>query len=152
VAPTTEKEHVMLPALALAAICLAAPERQKLESGHPPEAPQVLIALNVNDREELVIRDYEIVIINRGPKADPTGGHFPRERAVPLDGVRVVTASGKEVDRKGVRERLKKEEAVFAMSWGRVPLHVYKAAMKPDSLLLIFPREAPRPESNRPRL
>jgi hypothetical protein len=140
----------MLPTLALAAICLADPERQNLVPGHPPDAPQMLIALGVNDKEELVIRDYEIVIINRGPQADPTGGHVPRERAVSLDGVKIVTASGKEVDRRGLRERLKKEEAVFAMSWGRAPLDVYKGAMKPESLILIFPKQAPRPESNRP--
>ena len=134
----------MLPTLALVAICLADPGADDLVTGHPPEAPQMLIALGVNDKEELVIRVYKIVIINRGPKVNPTGGHFPRERAVSLDGVKVVTASGKEVERKALRERLNKEEAVFAMSWGRAPLDVYKAAMKPDSLILIFPEEVPQ--------
>jgi hypothetical protein len=134
----------MLTALVLAALISADPGRQDLVSGHPPDAPQMLIALGVNDKEELVIRVYKIVIINRGPKVDPTGGHFPRERAVSLDGVKVVTASGKEFDRKALRERLKKEEAVFAMSWGRAPLDVYKAAMKPESLILIFPKQVPQ--------
>jgi hypothetical protein len=110
----------------------------------------MLIALGVNDKEELVIQDYEIVIINRGPKADPTGGYVPRERAVSLNGVKVVTASGKEIDRKGLRERLKKEEVVFALSWGRAPLEAYRKAMKPESLILVFPKQAPVHEGNRP--
>ena len=136
----------MFPTLLFAAICLGDPERQNPVSGHPPEAPQLLIALGVNDQGELVIRDYEVVIINRGPKADPTGGHFPRERAVSLTGVKIITALGKEFDRKALRDRLKKQEAVFVMSWGRAPLEVYKGAMKPESLILIFPKQAPRPE------
>jgi hypothetical protein len=134
----------MLPTLAIVAICLADHGRDDLFSGQPPEEPQMLIALGVNDKEELVIRVYKILIINRGPKVNPTGGHFPRELAVSLDGVKVVTASGKEVDRKALRERLKKEEAVYAMPWGRAPLDVNKTAMKPESLILVFPKQAPQ--------
>jgi hypothetical protein len=140
----------MLLALAFAAICPADPGPKNPVRGHPPEAPQMLIALGVSDKGELVIRDYEIVMVRpTDSKANPIGTHIPRERAVSLDGVKVVTASGKEVDQKGLRERLKKEEAVFAMSRGRVPLDVYKAAMKPESLILVFPKQAPRPESSK---
>lgn len=135
----------MLTALVLAAVISADPEPQNLVSGHPPDAPQMLIALGANDNEELVIRVYKIIVAEPAPpRKAPIGGHFPRERAVSLDGVKIVTASGKEVDRKALRERLKKEEAVFAMSWGRAPLDVYKAAMKPESLILIFPKQAPQ--------
>ena len=138
----------MFPTLVCAVVILAAPESPRPVRGHPPAAPQMLIALGVNDKEELVIRDYEIVIVNAtDAQAAPIGAHIPRERAVSLDGVKVVTAAGNEVDHKALRERLKMEQAVFAMSWGRSPLDVYRAAMKPESLILVFPKEAPRPES-----
>jgi hypothetical protein len=138
----------MLRAIVVAVVILAAAEPQSPVIGHPLAAPQMLIALGISDKEELVIRDYEIVMIFPAPpRTNKIGAHIPRERSVSLDGVKVVTAAGKELDRTALRERLKKEEAVFAMSWGRAPLDVYRAAMKPESLILIFPKQTPQPES-----
>jgi hypothetical protein len=136
-------------ALFLAALS-AQPGKDGPVEGQPPQPPQLLIALGINEKGDLLIRDYTGPVFRQPtvpPQPGDTGpGPFftPTSKAISLKGVKVFTAEGKELGVAALRDRLKKEEAVFAMGDGRRPEPVYTAAMRPGCLVLVFPEKVPQ--------
>src|SRR5262249_25104189 len=69
----------------------------------------------------------------------------PRQRLLPERGVKVYTAAGKEVDAKDGPERRRKPAVAFLAWDGRKVDPCYLKPLKPDTLVIVPPPEAPRP-------
>jgi hypothetical protein len=151
----------MTPSLFTAALAaaLAAPapaeEEIKLPEGVQPI--QVIARMDKDGRIELTEQVMEVRTEKRirntvvDGKTVPveyevtTYRGVPRKRLLPEKGVRVYTAAGKEVDPKDLPEKLKKPAIAFLAWDGKKVDPFYLKPLKPDTLVIVQPPEAPRP-------
>ena len=127
-------------------VCSLGPSPGQGNEASPGNPPAVLIASEIDADEHLVLVEYRTIYIQ---PAGPLGGGGPRENErslsrVPLKGVKIYSVNGKEVTVEAARKRLGgKDTPILASSWGEQLPPFYRSVFRADTLLFVFPKDAP---------
>lgn len=110
------------------------------ENGTPGNPPRILIASSIDAEGNLQLVTYKTIYIG-------FEGYSYNEKIlcnVPLQDVRIHTVSGTDVSLDEARKLLKgKETPILVSSWNERLSEFYQRLFSRESLLFIFPKEAP---------
>ena len=127
-------------AIALALIIGANAAIAQDRSGTPGNPPRILIAASIDTDGKLQLVTYKTIYIG-------FDGYSYNDRSVhtvPLSEVRIRTVAGMDVSLKEARKLLEgKETPILASSWNEPLSKSYQGLFSGESLLFVFPKDAP---------
>ena len=77
------------------------------------------------------------------PQELPTGTSYKTTMLVGLEGMAILNGVGQPVPQAEARKRLARETSVLVTANGEKPSSVYLRGVAPETLVFVFPREAP---------
>lgn len=128
--------------LALSTTHVTRDEQTDAPAGNPPD---VLIASDIDADGNLVLVDYETIVIQPAPPLSPGGQRINRILSeVPLEGASISDVAGNAVTVEEARKRMEgKDTAILVLSDGVSLLPIYRRLFRDDALVFVFPGKAP---------